>query len=222
MVKQAGKNDDFVAFLCEEGLARFCVEEYEEVNPYDWKFKKQRERRGKVYTSGQKNENSPNLGTISPKRQNRFGSKKKNINAQNKHLTNYSISKTSSKFVYTEELTEINQGTKRTLTSYWKSLEKEGHNVDKAKKKIKKCCQHLVKSIEPYLKYFMRCTFPRDEYSQEPSCFHILGVDILLDSKLNPWILEINANPSMNIESQVAKRETDDSVSLIDLHVKSM
>lgn len=72
------------------------------------------------------------------------------------------------------------------------------------------------------MKYFMQCTFPREEYSQEPNCFHILGVDIILDSKLNPWVLEINANPSMNIESTIAKRETDDSVSLIDLHVKSM
>jgi hypothetical protein len=150
------------------------------------------------------------------------GSRAKKANVQGVHLTNYSISKTSSKFVYTEELTEINQGTKRTLASYWKSLEKEGYSSEKAKKKIRKCCQHLIKSIEPFLKYFMRCTFPRDEYTREPSCFHILGVDVILDSKLNPWLLEINANPSMNVESTVAKRETDDAVSLVDLHVKSM
>ena len=51
MIKQAGKNDDFVAFLCEEGLARFCVEEYEEVKPADWKARRQQQRQGKVYTS---------------------------------------------------------------------------------------------------------------------------------------------------------------------------
>jgi hypothetical protein len=83
--------------------------------------------------------------------------------------------------VYTEELTEVNQGTKRTLTSYWKSLEKEGHDSEKVKRKIKKCCQHVVKSMEPYLKYLMRCAFLDEEFAQGPKCFHIIGVDVILD-----------------------------------------
>lgn len=128
-------------------MARFCVEEYEEVNPQNWKMRKIQERKGKVYTSGTKNvqnnvlqQHTPSRGKNTRERPLKTTSKKNKADVNNKHLTNFSISKTSSKFVYTEELTEINQGTKRTLTSYWKSLAKEGYSPDKVKRSIKKCC----------------------------------------------------------------------------------
>lgn len=77
------KVEPFYAFLNEEGLARFCVEEYE----------------------------LPETG---------------NYENSGIHLTNYSQSKGKDGYIYTEELTEINEGTKRTLESYWKSVEKDG------------------------------------------------------------------------------------------------
>jgi tubulin polyglutamylase TTLL11 len=66
----------------------------------------------------------------------------------------------------------------------------------------------------------MKCTYPKDEPGK---CFHILGVDVMLDSKGIPWILEINANPSFNIEaSSESKKGAEPQISPIDLHVKSM
>lgn len=44
------------------------------------------------------------------------------------HLTNYSQNKGLEGYVYTKEITEINEGSKRTLESYWKSVELEGHD----------------------------------------------------------------------------------------------
>ena len=35
--------------------------------------------------------------------------------------------------------------------------------------------------------------------SLEPKNYHILGVDVLLDKDCEPHLLEINANPSINI-----------------------
>lgn len=29
--------------------------------------------------------------------------------------------------------------------------------------------------------------------------FHIIGMDVLIDKKNKPWIMEINSNPSLNI-----------------------
>ena len=82
--------DPFVAFLNEEGLARFCTENYSKVS----------KSKGQNYD-------------------------------MSAHLTNYSVNKTNEGFVYTEELTEENNGSKRTLASYWKSLKKEGGDCDK-------------------------------------------------------------------------------------------
>jgi len=44
-----------------------------------------------------------------------------------------------------------------------------------------------------------------DEYA--PSCFQMIGVDVLLDESLQPWLLELNARPSMDISSCVRMAE---------------
>lgn len=37
---------------------------------------------------------------------------------------------------------------------------------------------------------------------KQARCFHILGFDILIDEELKPWILEVNASPSLEITQE--------------------
>jgi len=74
--------------------------------------------------------------------------------------------------------------------------------------------------MKPFLRYFLKCTFPKGEPGK---CFHILGVDVIMDDSAKPWILEINAYPSMNIQGSMPGSGVKEFViSPIDLHVKSM
>lgn len=79
-----------------------------------------------------------------------------------------------------------------------------------------------TKIIKPYLRYFRKCTFPREE---DGKCFHIIGVDVIYDEKLRPWLLELNSGPSLSIEfdpeDYLETKRKEPLISPIDLHVKS-
>ena len=79
-------------YVCDEGLARFCTEDYEKPS-------------------------------------------KKNMKDYYKHLTNYSLNKMSEDYKMPEEssILHINDSSKRTFKSMWKSLEEEGINTHKLK-----------------------------------------------------------------------------------------
>ena len=132
------------------------------------------------------------------------------------HLTNFAINKRSANFSVTEELLEANRGSKRTLSSYWKSLEQAGLDSKHVRAKITRLVQGLMKAIQPHLKLYSTKHFEKGV--RDSRLMHILGVDVLIDSSGNPWVLELNSMPSMAIESEGPEAP---QVYLIDFYVKS-
>lgn len=68
----------------------------------------------------------------------------------------------------------------------------------------------IIKSVITVESQMMCSTKRPSPSSTKPSnCFELLGFDILLDSDLKPWILEVNLAPSLSADSP------------LDFHIKS-
>jgi hypothetical protein len=99
------------------------------------------------------------------------------------HLTNYSINKNHPSYVNGEDA--LSRGGKRCLRVVWEDLLEQGIDVAGLKERIIELTQKFLTGIYPFLKYYYNATFPK----QKGKNFHVLGIDIMVDDKLNPWLL---------------------------------
>jgi hypothetical protein len=113
------------------------------------------------------------------------------------HLTNYSINKTSLNF---EQNDSVNDefGEKWTLNTLKNYFKKNNLNFGKVWEKIKDIIVKIILSVTgmaiPLIKNF---------HLSSGNLFELYGVDILLDENLEPWLMEVNLNPSLNCDSQL-------------------
>jgi len=110
------------------------------------------------------------------------------------HLTNYAINKKNPKFVYNNSSQRMDVGHKRSLTSVLKMIQKKGFDVEQIKEKINDAIVKTIILGHPLAAHQYRFCQPDDE--QRNMCFHILGIDIMLDSDCKPFVLEVNHTPS--------------------------
>ena len=58
---------------------------------------------------------------------------------------------------------------------------------------------------------------------KNPRCFQILGLDVLIDENWQIWLMEVNANPSLNVynDRELPNGDIEQTLSEIDKYVKT-
>jgi len=46
----------------------------------------------------------------------------------------------------------------------------------------------------------------QDQVSGRKRSFELIGYDFMIDSNLNPWLLEINSSPAMDYSTEVTRK----------------
>merc|ERR1719265_501483 len=92
-------------------------------------------------------------------------------------------------------------------------------DVDTMLKEIEDLIIKTTISVQPSLSHFYHSCQPDDVGNS--MCFEILGFDVMLDYKLQPWLIEVNHAPSFGAESEldrIVKEEVlRDTFSLLNL-----
>lgn len=134
---------------------------------------------------------------------NKYTNDTKSVGDVYTHLTNYSINKNSASYLANED-SEVRQGHKWTLKSLWRHFDELGIDHSAIWEKIKDLIVKTIISAENPM-----ATLFQQNVSSRYSCYELFGFDIMLDSRLKPWVIEVNISPSLH------------STSPLDLDVKS-
>ncbi|OHT05753.1 Tubulin polyglutamylase ttll-4 [Tritrichomonas foetus] len=114
------------------------------------------------------------------------------------HLTNYSVNKLSDDFVSGDSEKESIDSSKWSLPFLLNYLESMGIDTEKIMKSIEKVTIGTIIAgvcgIRPHHLNLI---------DHRHTSYEMYGIDILLDEKLNPYVMEINISPSMNGDSKL-------------------
>lgn len=93
---------------------------------------------------------------------------------------------------------EIKFSSRMGMNTVWRLIKKLHPDIDieKIKEKIRKACRNTIKAFRPAIEAKLGEMFDISLYpSVNSQCYHVLGVDLMIDSNLNVHIFEINRFP---------------------------
>mmetsp|Transcript_76798 Transcript_76798/g.151942 ORF Transcript_76798/g.151942 Transcript_76798/m.151942 type:complete len:723 (-) Transcript_76798:167-2335(-) len=118
------------------------------------------------------------------------------------HLTNYAVNKESDDFQHTDS---DETGSKRSLRWFLGYVE-EAYGAKESRKlwlKLMGLCVKTILTVQPTLEAEYIGSFPRDLSAGHFGCrcFEVLGIDVMLDSRRKPYLIEINHLPSFTTDA---------------------
>ena len=114
------------------------------------------------------------------------------------HLCNYSINKYHSDYVASDNVENDDMGHKWSLSAFLKHLKANDINTTQLMQAIEDIIIKSIVSVEFSVNSACKMFVPHRN-----NCFEVYGFDILVDSNLKPWLLEVNMSPSLNTDSAI-------------------
>ena len=109
------------------------------------------------------------------------------------HLTNYSVQK------YSEKFSNFEIGNEISFEEFHKSLQiNYGIDIDIKKDIIKKISEIIILTFNSVKK--------KINPEGKKGCFEIFGYDFMFDIDLNPYLIEVNTNPGLEISSPLISK----------------
>ncbi|XP_074517685.1 tubulin polyglutamylase TTLL5 isoform X9 [Sebastes fasciatus] len=116
----------------------------------------------------------------------------KNIKNTFMHLTNYSVNKKSSDYVSCDDPEVEDYGNKWSMSAVLRYLKQEGKDTTLLMRQVEDVIIKAVLSAELQIATACKMFVPH-----KTNCFELYGFDVLIDSNLKPWLLEVNLSPSL-------------------------
>jgi len=126
---------------------------------------------------------------------------KQNLVLETVHLTNYAINKENPNFKENTNPEDAHDGHKRSWEAVWNFLKDAGHDVSTMMAGIEDLIVKTLIAVQPSLSHFYHSCQPDDV--ENCMSYEILGFDVMLDHKLQPWLIEVNHAPSFATESEL-------------------
>uniref|UniRef100_A0A8C6CVB6 Tubulin--tyrosine ligase-like protein 5 n=1 Tax=Moschus moschiferus TaxID=68415 RepID=A0A8C6CVB6_MOSMO len=122
----------------------------------------------------------------------RYDQGAKNIRNQFMHLTNYSVNKKSGDYVSCDDPEVEDYGNKWSMSAMLRYLKQEGRDTTGLMAHVEDLIIKTIISAELAIATACKTFVPH-----RSSCFELYGFDVLIDSTLKPWLLEVNLSPSL-------------------------
>lgn len=126
---------------------------------------------------------------------------KKKLNNRFIHLTNYSINKNSKKFDKNKDSGNDMFGSKWSIKALKRYFQQQGINDRHLWKSIEDLIIKTMIAVEPKINSLVK----RHVTTKSNPCYEVFGFDVMVDSKLKPWIIEVNVSPSLSSSSPLDK-----------------